>query len=592
MATDVPTPVLELANKHPKLRQYLEQQKAEIKHLKSRKKYGLVWEEEKIKEDITKDGRLPVLKEITSKRISTDKQYNVLIEGDNLHALSILNYTHKGKIDIVYIDPPYNTGNKTWKYNNNFVDKDDGFRHSKWISFMNKRLRLAKKLLSKHGTIIIAIDDYEIHTLRLLMDEIFGENNRLGTITVVHNPRGRNDDKHFATMHEYMLIYSLNPQKANIGYFELTDDDIQAYNLEDDISNYTLTTFIRTGNNSDRHTRPKMFYPIYYNPETNVLDLEPIKNSIKLLPLNKDKKEKVWRWTKKTFLDQKDTELVVKNVNGTYKIYKKRRLLNLVSKKPRTVWYERRYDASSHGIMLLRNILDDQNRFPYPKSLYTVFDILKLISNKDSIILDFFAGSGTTGHAVLKLNNEDDGQRQFILCTNNENDICTEVCYPRIKNIIKGRNSKGEKIEKLGGGLVYYKISQVEKEPGSIESDPPLVTDANKRRIITKVTEMLCMREWCFDLVHQTKLSVPKFSIYKNNVGKYMGIVHDPSSVAQFTKKTDGIKEIKIIHTYVFSEIMSTVLRKNKKIKFKSIPSEILGIWSQIFESNIPRRPI
>ena len=140
---------------------------------------------------------LPVLVEDKDKAILTDAQkpINILVEGDNYHALSVLNYTHKGKADVIYIDPPFNTGNKSWKYNNNYVEKDDEFRHSKWISFMNKRLRLSKNLLRTSGIIIVAIDDYEMHTLRLLMDEIFGENNRLGTIVVVHNPRGRNDDK-------------------------------------------------------------------------------------------------------------------------------------------------------------------------------------------------------------------------------------------------------------------------------------------------------------------------------------------------------------------------------------------------------------
>ena len=149
--------------------------------------------------------QLPILKDIKAREINTSKNdiTHILIEGDNsYHALSVLNYTHEKSIDVIYIDPPFNTGSRTWKYNNNYVEREDLYRHSKWLSFMSKRLKIARNLLTDTGIIIVAIDDYEHHTLRALMDELYGESNRLGTIVVVHNPRGRNDDKYFATMHE------------------------------------------------------------------------------------------------------------------------------------------------------------------------------------------------------------------------------------------------------------------------------------------------------------------------------------------------------------------------------------------------------
>ena len=342
----------------------------EIKRLKKRKKYGLVWEEEKTKERFEADaeGKLPVLVEDTKREIITDadKPVNILIEGDNYHALSVLNYTHPKGIDVIYIDPPYNTGNKSWKYNNNYVEKDDAFRHSKWLSFTSKRLRLAKSLLSVRGIIVVAIDDNEHHTLRLLMDELFGEDNRLGTIAVVHNPRGRNDDKYFATMHEYLLVYAKNNAFAQVGYFELTDDDIEQYNKNDDISTYNETSFMRTGNNSNRETRPNLFYPIYYNPKENKLSLERDKESIKLLPINESGEEKTWRWGKETFEELCETELLVRSVKGKYRIFKKRRMLNIRGKKPKTVWYDPRYDASTYGIMVLQNIFRKKTFFLTP----------------------------------------------------------------------------------------------------------------------------------------------------------------------------------------------------------------------------------
>ena len=547
----------------------------EIKKLEKRKKHGLIWDEERTKEIFEEElqKKLPVLKDVTKNEIKDkSKPNNILIEGDNYHSLSVLNYTHKGKIDVIYIDPPYNTGSNTWKYNNNFVDKNDRFRHSKWLSFMNKRLRLAKKLLGKSGTIIVSIDDYEIHTLRLLMDELFIEKNRLGTITVVHNPRGRNDDKHFGTMHEYMLIYSMNPENADVGYFDLTEEDINKYNLEDEISNYLLVTYMRGGNNSDRHTRPTMFYPIYYDPKTDQLNIAKTSSSIKLLPINNSGDEKVWRWGKETFLRKKDTELMVRKIKGEYKIFKKRRLLNINSKKPRSVWYDPRYDASSHGIMLLRDILGKKHTFPYPKSIYTIYDILKLTSKKDSTILDFFAGSGTTGQAVLELNKEDNGSRKFILCTNNENKICTDICYPRIKKVIKGyKNSKGEKIKGLGGNLKYFKTLFVDSES----------TDQNKKIIIQQSTEMLCLKEDCFELVKQGK----QFKIFKNFENKYLGIIYHYDGIDAVKKEIQ--KLCKKINIYVFS--LDDIGVENDfetichLVNLKPMPSIILNAYKRIF---------
>ena len=566
----------------------IKEQDKEIQKLKKRKKYGLVWDEERTKEVFEQEvqEKLPILKEVAKNEINDSdksKPNNILIEGDNYHALSVLNYTHKGKIDVIYIDPPYNTGNNTWKYNNNFVDKDDDFRHSKWLSFMERRLKLAKKLLTKSGTIVVSIDDYEIHTLRLLMDEIFDARNRLSTITVVHNPRGRNDDKHFATMHEYMLIYSMNPDDADVGYFELTDKEIDTYKMRDDISNYLLVTYMRGGNNSDRHTRPKMFYPIYYNIKTEKFDSIQTKDTIKLLPINNSGDEKVWKWGKETFLKKKDTELVVRKIKNEYKIFKKRRLLNIVSKKPRSVWYDPRYDASSHGIMLLRNILRKKDTFPYPKSIWTTFDILKLLSKKESIILDFFAGSGTTGHAILQLNKEDSGNRKFILCTNNENNICTDVCYPRLKKIIKGyKNPKDVKVDGLGGNLKYFKTNFVDSKS----------TDQNKKIMVSQSTEMLCVKEDCFDLVMQGEL----FKIFKNHNGRYLGIVYNYDGIEPFKKAV--LKLNKKINAYIFSLIDEINDGEFKEIlsliDLKPIPSAILNTYKRIFAyvktTKLPRK--
>ena len=547
----------------------------ELKKLNKRKKYGLVWEEEKTKEKFEADaeGKLPVLIEDKKREIKTDadKPTNILIEGDNYHALSVLNYTHAKSIDVIYIDPPYNTGAKNWKYNNAFVDNEDAYRHSKFINFLNNRFVLAKKLLSDKGIIICAIDDYEVHNVRHLMDFIWGEENRLGTIVVVHNPRGRNDDKYFATMHEYMLIYAKNKDNVKIKHFELNEDEIDKYNKQDEISSFNETSFVRTGNNSKREERPKLFYPIYYSEKLNALSLNKNSGFSKLLPINNAGEEKTWRWGKETFLEKQKTELLVRKVKGKYRIFKKRRITNIAGTKPKTIWHEPKYDASSNGIMLLQNILGREQNFPYPKSLYTVYDILHLTTDKDSIVLDYFAGSGTTGHAIQKLNQKDRGNRKFILCTNNESNICTDITFPRMKKVMGGyKNSKGEKTEGLGGNLKYYKTNFVGSEP----------THRNKKLLTDKSIEMLCIKENTFDEVINKK----DIFIFKSKE-RFTAILFDEMKMGEFKAE---IKKLKMpVSVYVFSlegdDFKEEFENLKNDITLCSIPEAILKVYRRIY---------
>jgi adenine-specific DNA-methyltransferase len=545
------------------------------KELKSKKKYGLVWEEKT--EDVVEicKEKLPILKEVKDKEIHTDENLpmNILIEGDNYHALSALNYTHAGKVDVIYIDPPYNTGAKNWLYNNSFVEKEDAYRHSKYISFIHHRLKIAKRLMKRGGIIICAIDDYEIHNLRHLFDDTFGEKNRLGTIVVVHNPRGRNDDKFFASSHEYMIIYSNNSDIAKVNEFSLTEEDKEEFKFSDEISSYNETSFMRTGNNSDRHTRPKLYYPIYYNEKSNSLSLDKDQGSIEMLPINGNGEEKTWRWGQETFAIKKDTELFVKKVKDIFRIYKKRRLTDLNGKKPKTIWYNPRYDASSNGIMLIQKMLGREKSFPYPKSLYAVKDILELCTDSKSIVLDYYSGSGTTGQAVLELNKEDNGKRKFILVTNNENNICSDICYPRISSVINGYNDKnGKNIEGLKSNLKYFKSDFIDSKP----------TDKNKKKLTEESTEMLCIKE---DTFEEVKTKNKSFRVFKNGK-KYTGIIYDVMAIDDFKdffKKIDGKFSV-----YVFSLSDDTYEEEFKdmknKVKLSPIPEAILRVYRRIFK--------
>lgn len=547
-----------------------------IEKLESRKKYGLIWDEEKTKEKFEKEleNALPVLKEIKGKEIKTDpaKPTNILIEGDNYHALSVLNYTHQGKIDVIYIDPPYNTGNKSWKYNNDYVEKDDTFKHSKYLSFMSKRLRLAKNLLKDTGIIVVTIDDHEIGNLTLLMDEIFGEDNRLGLVTIMHNPRGRSDDLYFATSHEYALFYGVNAQFTETHKLRLTEEQAENFPLEDETSRYRLLPLKRTGSNSTPDKRPNLYYPIFYNIKTKEISVEQRKEKgwVKIFPTDSNGGKRVWRWGKESLEQRAPTEIIVKEEEGKYSVYAKDRIKE--GRKPKTVWVDPKYDASSHGTILLQKILGKSRSFDYPKSLYAVFDTLQICldGNKDATVLDFFAGSGTTGHAIFELNRKYGGTRKFILCTNNENGIAEDVCYPRIAKCIKGYN----RFEGYSGNLKYFKTSFVKTS---------ISRDDMKMRITRECTEMLCLREGIFE----EKKKKNDYRIFKQN-GRVMAIYYalEREGLAELKKDLDKMDGDKILYCFTLDPLG---LDKEDfadwdNVNLEPIPQKILDIYEQIYE--------
>lgn len=553
----------------------------EYKELSKRKKFGIVWEDkiEEVAEQCKTS--LPVLKDEKSKSFSTDKNgiNHIFIEGDNYHALSVLNYTHKKKIDLIFIDPPYNTGNRSWRYNNDYVEKEDRFRHSKWLSFMSKRLRLARNLLKENGIIVVTIDDYELFTLGLLMDEIFFENNKIGVLAVESNPRGRTTNKFFATSHEYWLIYAKNSNVASIENVPLTEEQKKLFNLEDDISSYRLLPFRRSGGLSTPEERPNSHYPIFYNAKTGKIDIEPFKNSIKILPIDSSGRKRVWRQTRPSLMEAVGRgDMVIKKNGKGYVVYMKDRIKE--GRKAKTIWINPKYDASSHGTVLLDKILDRRKAFDYPKSLYAVLDALSVLvaNKKEAVILDFFAGSGTTGHAVLELNKNDGGKRQFILCTDNQDNngsgtkIASDICYPRIKKVMGGYSIGGKKIAGLGDNLRYYSGELV----GNIK------TDNDKRVLTSRSTEMLCLAEATFDEVASKK---GLFAIYENQK-QMTGIIFDEDAISDFKKEVR--KHKKPIVVYVFSydhtyneEDFEDL--ENLKV-VKPIPEVILNVYRKIYK--------
>lgn len=540
----------------------------EIKKLKSRKKYGLVWEEkpEQVVEFCKE--KLPVLTEDNQKELETEKTkpVNIIIEGDNYHSLSVLNYTHQGKVDVIYIDPPYNTGARDWKYNNDFVDSNDRFRHSKWVSMMSSRILLAKRLLSETGIFICAIDHYELFTLGLLCDEIFGENNRLGVITVVHKPEGRQFANFFSPSNEFMLVYARNKSLAKFQDIVLDAEKQGEFDQKDGNGQFKLQNFIRLtdGKYSLRKNKPTGFYPIYVSKDLKHFSLEKKANYEPAFPTTNRGVERVWKTLSDTFMEKvKEDAIVAKREDGRIVLYEKLRPSQVFT----THWIDKKYHGYHYGTKLLENILG-KKLFDFPKSLYLVLDILRLTSSKNATILDFFAGSGTTAHAVLELNKNDGGNRKAILCTNNENNIATEVCYPRVKKVITGyKNIKG-----LGGNLRYFKTDFVEAKP----------TDQNKKRLVDKSTEMLCLKEDCFELVKKGQ----SFKIFTSNKDRYLGIVYDDIGINLF--KNEVKKLDRKITTYIFSLDDSAREEEfediKKLVELRPIPAVILNVYKRIFK--------
>jgi adenine-specific DNA-methyltransferase len=496
-----------------------------INLVNTKKKYGLVWEEkpEEVEEQLRDN--LPILKEVKEKAILNGIDYpnHILIEGDNLVGLTSLTFTHEGKLDVIYIDPPYNTGNKDFKYNDTFVDKEDGYRHSKWLSFMNKRLKIAKKLLSQSGAIFISIDDNELTQLKLLCDEIFSESNLLGIVTIAKGTTTGQDAKKFGSSCDYILVYGM-PQ-FELGKLQLSEKDKKRFSRTDDNGNYAILQFRKTGNNDRRENRPNLFYPV----------IDPDGNEV--YPYGPGGYESTWRGDMKYFNRMVKENMLewVKQEDG-WKPYVKFYMEGR-GKAPSNLWTE--IDGNKKATIELKDIFGDKV-FTNPKPTDLIRKCLEIGSSSDAVILDFFAGSGTTMQAVMQLNEADEGNRQCILITNNENNICEEITYERNKRVINGYNNINNEVIDglLNNNLRYFKTDLFSRETSL----------KNKRELTQLATELLCIKEDCYN---EEKIKIKQSKLFVNNNVTLL-ILFDDHVIPQAVELIKGIEatEIKV---YVFS---------------------------------------
>ena len=356
---------------------------------------------------------------------------NLIIKGNNLIALHTLKEQFRGKVKLIYIDPPYNTGGEA-----NIFTYNNTFNHSSWLTFMKNRLDVAKQFLRDDGFIAISIDNYELLYLGTLADEVFGRENRISVLTIVHHPAGKTNNNFFATTNEFMVVYAKNKELAKINFFEMSEETEKTYNKKDEISRYKLENLMRTGEtrNARREDRPKQFYSIYVSKDLQQISLTEEENYHEVLPIQNGI-EWVWSNSPSTLQKKIDNNEIVakKHKDGHIQIFFKRRITDYKGERPKTTWTDNKYNATQHGTRLLEKILGKKS-FSYPKSLHTIIDIVKITTDPGDIILDFFAGSGTTGHAISELNKQDGGKRQFILIEQLEEHIT--VCKERLEKVI------------------------------------------------------------------------------------------------------------------------------------------------------------
>lgn len=401
----------------------------------------------------------------------------LLINSENFQALELLQEKYKEQVKCIYIDPPYNTSEGTFLYKNSY-------KNSSWLTMIANKLNLSKSFFYDDSVIGIAIDDYELYNLLNACDGIYGPDKRLGNLVIEIKPSGRTNDNYLATCHDYLVMYAQNPTSASISFFELSEEQKKAYSFGEGEKAHKWRDFMRTGGYSTPEERPNSFYPIYYDPKTKDISIEKIEGYIEILPIDSDGKYRVWRKTKPSLqkhLDKNEIQVSLKKRSKSeYKVL----IIDKIKEgvRPKSVWTGSKYDASSYGTKLLKKIFGESYSFSFPKSIYATQDCIYLSvgDDEDALIMDYFAGSGTTGHAVINLNREDGGNRKYILCEMGE--YFDTVTKPRIQKVIYSKDWKdGNPVSREGSShcFKYMRLEQYEDTLNNLTIQPVTISKDN-----------------------------------------------------------------------------------------------------------------
>ncbi len=403
---------------------------------------------------------------------------NMIIRGDNLEALKALLPPYEGRVKCIYIDPPYNTGNEGWVYNDNVNDPkikkwlgevvgkegEDLTRHDKWLCMMYPRLKLLQKLLADDGAIFVSLDFHEQPVMRLVMDEIFGASNYVSEIACVNKPSGRSDDKYIATAHESIIVYRNSPL-LTLGGFEPEEKITKRYNKRDtDGRLYREEDLRKRGTHDERTDRPNLFYPFFFNQETGELivgnnDEETPDGFIRIEPMKSKDVQGTWRWGKDTAIAQK-TYIHPRYMPNKqqWSLFEWEYLDERGAAKPTTLWDFKDVNSERGTEVFIKYLGFKKEDFPNPKPVGTIRRIVQIATADDDIILDSFAGSGTTAHAVLNMNKVDGGHRKFILVE--MMDYADSITAERVKRVIRGYGKGKNAVEGTGGNFSFYDLGE------------------------------------------------------------------------------------------------------------------------------------
>ena len=516
---------------------------------------------------------------------------NLIINGDNLEALKSLLPKYEGKVNCIYIDPPYNTGNESWVYNDNVnspkikkwlgkvvgKESEDLTRHDKWLCMMYPRLKLLHKLLAKDGAIFISIDDNEQANLKLMMDEIFGVGNFIRAIACVNNPKGRSDDKYIATAHETILAYKKN-QNFELGGFKPDEKITKRYNKVDDYGIYREIDLRKTGDNDKREDRPNLFYFFLFNKKTGefypTFENEIPENFIQISPTRTDETDGNWRWGLSSAIENKHLLMPnYMNVRKKWTIMVKDYLTDEKIIKPTSVWDFKEVNSERGTETFIRHLGFNKNDFPNPKPVGTIERVLSIATNKNSIILDSFAGSATTAHAVLNLNKQDGGNRKFILIE--MEDYAETITAERVKRVINGYGPpapKGgeKKTEGTGGSFDYYTLGE------------PLFDENNN---LNETVSIEKIREYVWFTETRSSYSPPLEGCPHDGV-VFLGTHNDTSYYFIYEKDNLTTLDYDSLAEYVQQKaeryiiyadncLLPETFMREKNIEFKKIPRDI-----------------
>lgn len=589
-----------------------------------KERYQLTWPGKK---EAILLGNTPInktLRPAKEESVDWENTENLYIEGDNLEVLKLLQESYLNKVKCIYIDPPYNTG-KDFVYKDNFTqDKDEyleesgqadeegnrlflntdanGRYHSDWLTMMYPRLKLARNLLSEDGVIFISIDDNEVHNLRKMCDEVFGERNFVAALPTIMNLKGNNDQFGFAGTHEYTLVYSKSYSYCLLNEFMLDEEEADDW-LVDEYGVYKKGANLKaTGVNAPREKRPNLYFPIYIEDfsangvsekdgEELRWSLEKIdENYIELYPITNGQ-EMSWRWSKAKFINEKHNVIVNSDGKGRIAIYKKQRpsIGDIPSKKPKSLFYKPEY-SSGNGTTEIKELFDNKT-FNNPKPLSLIIDMCQIGSSQDSIILDFFSGSATTAHAVMQLNAEDSGNRKYIMVQlpeeTDEKSEAYKAGYKTIAEIGKERIRRAAKKIKEETNLSLDYGFRVFKVDSSNMKDVYYLPNELTQMNLHDLTENIKEDRTGLDLLSQVilesglELSLPMETKIIN--GKEVYFVDEDALIACFDKNIDEI----LIREIAKEKPLKAIFRDNS---FKDCPSRIN--LEEIFKSLSPNTEI